>query len=237
MIDKSLVKKRFSKSLKTYDDNAIVQKQMAEKLIDFLPKKEFKSVLEIGCATGLLTKQINSKISFSEFSANDIVVEAENYVKNIIPNFEFINGDIEEIKLDKKYDLIISNACLQWCTNIEETILKLKNSLNEDGVLAVSVFGKDNLKELNEILNIPVKTVDTTKLPKNTLVVEETVNMFFDSPIDVLRHIKLTGANAIKEMKLTKSILKDFEEKYYEKFALKNRVQLTYNPVYLIISC
>ena len=64
MIDKSLVKKRFSKSLKTYDDNAIVQKQMAEKLVDFLPKKEFNSVLEIGCATGLLTKQLKTKLSF-----------------------------------------------------------------------------------------------------------------------------------------------------------------------------
>lgn len=237
MIDKSLVKKRFSKSFKTYDDNAIVQKQMAEKLIDFLPKKEFCSILEIGCATGLLTRQIASKHSFSSFSANDIVSEAEKYVKDIIPNTEFIYGDIEEINLEKKYDLIISNACLQWCDDIEKTILKLKAALNKGGILAVSIFGKDNIKEINEIFNIPVKTIDIAKLPKNTLVVEETINMFFDSPIDVLRHIKLTGANAIKEMKLTKSILKDFEEKYYEKFAQKNRVQLTYNPVYLIISC
>lgn len=237
MIDKSLVKKRFAKSLKTYDDNAIVQKQMAEKLIDLLPKKEFNSVLEIGCATGLLTKQIVSKLSFSTFNANDIVAEAENYVKDIIPTTKFIYGDIEEINIEEKYDLIISNACLQWCSNIEETILKLKKSLNEGGILAVSIFGKDNLKELNEIFNIPTKTIDTTKLPKDTLVIEETINMFFDTPIDVLKHIKLTGANAIKEMKLTKSILKDFEEKYYKKFAQKNRVQLSYNPVYLIISC
>ena len=237
MIDKSLVKKRFSKSLKTYDDNAIVQRQMAEKLVSFLPKKDFESVLEIGCATGLLTRQIVSKLSFSTFSANDIVSESEKYVKDIIPTAEFLYGDIEEIELDKKYDLIISNACLQWCTNIEETILKLKNSLNEGGILVISVFGKDNLKELNEILNIPVKTVDITKLPKNTLVAEETINLYFEAPIDVLKHIKLTGANAIKEMKLTKSILKDFETKYNEKFAQKNRVQLTYNPVYLIISC
>ena len=237
MINKSLVKKRFSKSLKTYDDNAFVQKQMAEKLVDFLPKKEFNSILEIGCATGLLTKELKSKISFSEFSANDIVPEAESYIKKIMPTAQFILGDIEEINLDKKYDLIISNACLQWCSNIENTILKLKNSLNEGGILVVSVFGKNNLKELNEIFDFPVKTVDISKLPKDTLVVEETINMFFDSPIDVLRHIKLTGANTIKEMKLTKSILKDFEKKYYEKFAQKNRVQLTYNPIYLVISC
>ena len=237
MIDKSLVKKRFSKSLKTYDDNAIVQKQMAEKLVDFLPKKEFDSILEIGCATGLLTKQIKSKLSFYSFSANDIVSESESYIKEIIPQSEFILGDIETINLDKKYDLIISNACLQWCNDIEKTILKLKNSLNEGGILAVSVFGKNNIKEINEIFEILPKTVDIDKLPKNTIVVEETINMFFDTPIGVLKHIKLTGANAVKEMTMTKSLLKDFEIKYNEKFAQKNRVQLTYNPVYLIISC
>lgn len=237
MIDKSLVKKRFSKSLRTYDDNAIVQKQMAEKLVDFLPKKEFNSVLEIGCATGLLTKKLKTKLSFSSFCANDIVSEAESYIKEIIPQAEFILGDIETINLDKKYDLIISNACLQWCNDTEETILKLKNSLNDGGILAVSIFGEDNIKEINELFNISSKTINIDKLPKNTLVVEETINMFFDKPIDVLRHIKLTGANAVKEMQMTKSMLKDFEIKYNEKFAQKNRVQLTYNPVYLIISC
>ena len=236
MIDKSLVKKRFSKSLKTYDDNAIVQKQMAEKLVDFLPKKEFDSILEIGCATGLLTKQLKNKLSFSSFSANDIVAEAEGYIKEIIPQAEFLLGDIETINLDKKYDLIISNACLQWCNDIEKTILKLKKSLKDGGVLAVSVFGEENVKEINEIFELLPKTVDIDKLPKDTLVVEETINMFFDTPIDVLKHIKLTGANAVKEMKMTKSQLKDFSIEYSEKFAQKNRVQLTYNPVYLIIS-
>ena len=178
-----------------------------------------------------------SKLSFSSFCANDIVLEAESYIKEIIPQSAFILGDIETINLEKKYDLIISNACLQWCNDTEETILKLKNSLNEGGILALSVFGKDNIKEINEIFELSPKTVDIDKLPKNTIVVEETINMFFDTPIEVLKHIKLTGANAVKEMTMTKSLLKDFEIKYNEKFAQKNRVQLTYNPVYLIISC
>ncbi len=237
MIDKSLVKKRFSKSFLTYEDNAIVQKQMAEKLVDFLPKKEFGSILEIGCATGLLTKQAVLKLSFKNFTLNDIVEDAENYVKQILPTSDFILGDVEQIDFTKKYDLIISNACLQWCSDIEKTILKLSKCLNVGGTLAVSVFGKDNLKEINEIFNLQLKTVDVSKLPNNTKVVEEQTTLFFDSPIEVLRHLKLTGVNAVKEIKLTKSKLKDFEEKYIEKFAQKNRVQLTYNPVYIIISC
>lgn len=237
MIDKALVKKRFSKSFSTYDDNAIVQKQMAKKLVSFLPKKDFNSVLEIGCATGLLTKQAVLKLSFKDFTLNDIVEDAENYVKKIVPNSRFLLGDVEKINFDEKYDLIISNACLQWCGDIEKTILKLSKCLNVGGTLAVSVFGKDNLKEINEIFNLQLKTVDVSKLPASARMFEEQTTLFFDSPIDVLKHLKLTGVNAVKETRLTKSKLKEFEQKYLEKFAQKNRVQLTYNPVYIIISC
>lgn len=237
MIDKTLIKKRFSKSFSTYDDNAIVQKRMAEKLVDFLPKKEFNSVLEIGCATGLLTKQAVLKLSFNNFALNDIVEDAENYARKIVPNSKFFLGDVEKINFDEKYDLIISNACLQWCSDIERTILKLSECLNVGGTLAVSVFGKDNLKEINEIFNLQLKTVDVSKLPDNAKIFEEQTTLFFDSPIEVLKHLKLTGVNAVKETRLTKSKLKEFEQKYLEKFAQKNRVQLTYNPVYIIISC
>lgn len=237
MIDKSLVKKRFSKSFATYDDNAIVQKKMAKKLVDLLPKTEYKSVLEIGCATGLLTKQAVLKLSFEHFTLNDIVEDAEIYVKKILPSSTFMLGDIEKMDFSEKYDLIISNACLQWCTNVEKTILKLSKCLNVGGTLAISVFGRDNLKEINEIFNIEPKVINVSELPINAMVSKEQISLLFDNPIDVLKHLKLTGVNAVKEVKLTKSKLKDFEEKYIEKFAQKNRVQLTYNPVYVIISC
>ena len=42
MIDKALVKKRFSRNLKTYKDNSVVQNKMADKLVEmirFKPKK------------------------------------------------------------------------------------------------------------------------------------------------------------------------------------------------------
>ena len=39
MIDKSLVKKRFKKSLKTYDENDIVQKKNGERINKFTSKE------------------------------------------------------------------------------------------------------------------------------------------------------------------------------------------------------
>lgn len=228
MIDKELVKKRFSKSLNSYEDNAIVQKQMGAKLISLLERKEFNSIFEIGCATGLLTKQIKENLNYEFLTANDIVAQAKDYVEDIAD--EFICADIETVKIEKNYDLIISNACLQWCNDINETIKKLLNSLNDKGVLAFTLFGEDNLKEIKTLFNFENRVCLTAKIFK-----EEKIKLYFDTPIDVLKHIKSTGVNAVKEHKFTKSALKEFEKNYKELYSENGKVYLTYNPIYLII--
>ncbi len=235
MIDKSLVKKRFKKSLSTYNDNAIIQKQTAEKLISLLPEKQYSSILEIGCATGLLTEKIKQNLSFNDFYANDIVEESAQYIEKIIPDCEFIAGDIEEIQLDKKYDLIISNACLQWCSDILATIEKLKSAMKPNGVIAISVFGDENLKEIKNLFKIENKMYSMQDLKAFGNITEETHKLYFDTPLDVLKHLKLTGVNAIKETKLTKSQLKEFEIQYKKLYSENGKVFLTYNPVYVVL--
>ena len=240
MIDKSLVKKRFKKSLKTYDENAIVQKKMAKELISLLPKKEYNKIFEIGCATGILTKEIEDKLIFSELYLNDIVEESKKYVQEIYKECNFIAGDIENIDLNKKYNLIISNACLQWCSNIEDTLSKLINALDDGGILAISIFGEDNLKEIKSIFNIgnEISSISSMENFLNTQKIiikkEDKIKIDFETPMEVLKHLKYTGTNAIKEIKLTKTKLKDFEQKYKENYTQNNKVYLTYNPIYII---
>ena len=58
--------------------------------------------------------------------------------------------------------------------------------------------------------------------------------MAFESPKDVLRHLQLTGVNAIKNTSWTKKDLISFENAY--KNLCCRRPTLTYNPVYVKIS-
>ena len=72
-INPKLIKKQFEKSIETYNDNATVQKIMAEKLVanvlNFNDK--FENILELGSGAGLLTKEISKKIRFKNYFAND----------------------------------------------------------------------------------------------------------------------------------------------------------------------
>ena len=61
MIDKTEIKYRFKRSVESYEENAPVQRRIADHLfellqgiLDYQPDK----ILEIGCGTGLLTRRI-----------------------------------------------------------------------------------------------------------------------------------------------------------------------------------
>lgn len=239
-MNKDLIQKRFAKNLDTYNDNAKIQKRMAERLLSFLPKKDFSSILEIGCGTGFLTELINKEFVFDNYTANDIVSECETYVKKINPNINFVADDIEiAIKnSNKTYDLIISNAAFQWVENLKEFIELLMSKLNKDGILLFSTFGQENYREINFVLGktLPYySVVDLDEILKNyeRRIEQEMHVMAFKTPKDILKHIKATGVNALEIVSWTKSDMQKFENGY-NNFCSKTPT-LTYHPIYVLL--
>lgn len=237
MINKGLVQKRFAKNLKSYDENAKIQKRMAERLITFVGNKQPETILEIGCGTGFLTQKIVDNLIFKKFSAIDIVEECDAFVSKINQNIIFMPVDVEEfIKAnDKTFDLIISNASLQWVEDFEGVINSLKSFLNPNGELILSTFGKENFREIYHVMGTGLNyySIDELKqmLP-NSIIEPEIHIMAFDNPKDVLKHLQLTGVNAIESTSWTKNDLKKFENGYKN---ICNKPTLTYNPIYIKI--
>lgn len=218
-MNSKLIKKQFEKSFDTYNKNAIVQQFLAEKLSSEVAKinKKFENVLELGCGTGLLTSELKNKISFEKYFANDIVEKSEKYVKNIIPSAQFYIGDARKIKPVQKMDLIISNAMFQWFENLEKVGEIYKNFLNKDGILAFSTFTKENYKEIKALtgLTLDYKTVEQIKdvfgKHYEILQVDEYNKLMrFDSPLELLAHMKSTGVNSLSQKHWTFKEIKDF---------------------------
>ncbi len=239
-MNKELIKKRFAKNLDTYNANAKVQKRMAEYLMRFVDNRHFETVLEIGCGTGMLTELAFKNLEFSKYIANDIVYNCKNYIQKISPQIEFVHSDIEDfLKADStKYDLILSNAVFQWIEDFKEFVKLLMTKLNNDGILLFSTFGVRNFQEINQILGKTLVYHHTDMYKKllkdySYIIEEEIYTLGFKTPVDVIKHIKLTGANAVDEIRWTKSDMSRFELKYNE--LCKNKPVLTYNPVYIKI--
>ena len=240
-MNKELIKKRFGKKLGQYNENARIQKKMAEKLIKMLSSDyECSDILEIGCGTGLLTEYSVNNLSYKTYTAIDIVPDCEKYIKEINSQIEFISDDIEKyiVSDNKKYDLIISNAAFQWIDNVTAFVDKLAEKLNNDGILLFSLFGTENFREIfyvtGKTLPYLSKKEYEEKLEKyNPLIEEEAWVMAFKTPQEVLRHIQNTGVNALSSEVWTKRDLINFEKEY--NCFCANRPTLTYNPLYIKI--
>ena len=237
-MNKNLIQKRFEKNLCSYNDNAKIQKKMAQRLIELLPKKEFNSILEVGCGSGLLTKLMLENLSFNKYVANDIVKSCSQYIENLSPDIDFICADIEDIikNSTNKYDLIISNATFQWIEDFEGFIKHLFTKLNPNGILIFSTFGQENFREIYHVLGKSlsyrnVKDYEAMLKGIEHKIDEEVHVLAFKTPLDVLKHIKSTGVNALDETYWTKTDLINFE-KGYNNFC-SSHPTLTYNPIYI----
>ena len=239
-MNKDLIQKRFAKNLDTYNDNAKIQKKMAERLLSFLERKDFNDILEIGCGTGFLTQLVNDSFNFNTYTANDIVESCEKYVKEINPKINFIPADIEKAveNSDKKYDLIISNAAFQWVENLESFIKLLVSKLNDGGVLLFSTFGPENFREVNFVLGKTLPYYSANELQEiikdyKNIVEQEMHVMAFKTPKDILKHIKSTGVNALEMVSWTKTDMQKFENGYNN--FCSGIPTLTYHPIYVRI--
>ena len=86
MIEKNKVRNNFSRNAATYDDYAVVQRYMGEKLLEFIDKKIYKKILEIGCGTGLFTKIFLETNNEAELTLLDISPDMIETVKKQISN-------------------------------------------------------------------------------------------------------------------------------------------------------
>lgn len=235
-----IIKSRFEKSLKTYKQNAIVQKAMADDLTSEILKikKNFGNILELGCGVGILTEILSKNIHYEKFCTNDLTEKAELYVKKYIQDTVFYSGNALKIKPDCKFDLVVSNAMFQWI-NLPEIKKKCKLLLNSKGILAFSTFGTDNYKEIKNLtgLSLSYKSIDEISdifsddfdiLYSN----EKNLVLNFNTPLELLAHMKNTGVNSLSEKSWTVKDIKEFCDNYSKKY---ERVSLTYSPMIFVM--
>ena len=105
------------------------------------------SVLDIGCGGGLLCeplKRLGANITGIDASANNIKV-AKLHAKEMNLDIKYINCPPENLKIKKKFDVILNMEIVEHVLNIDFFMRNCSKLIKKDGVMFVATINK-NLK-------------------------------------------------------------------------------------------
>lgn len=192
--------RNFERSLPRYQKTARIQRKMASTLAHELKPylTDEIRILELGVGTGLLTREILDLIHPSLYLAVDLLPAYASFLKDLPVNFVVANAE-EPSFLKGKFELIVSNATFQWFRTPTQVVEHYHAFLSSQGILALSTFGPQTMQEIRPFPLPGLQPFSAWQKARQGLFKplfercwRETV--FFPSPLEILRHIRHTGA-------------------------------------------
>ena len=99
------------------------------------------TVLDVGCGTGAITKDIAASIGEKGkvigIDNTDRFIESGKKKYGHVKNMELIHIDFFEFQTKEKFDLIVSARTLQWLSRVEEALRKMRTLLTPTGKISI----------------------------------------------------------------------------------------------------
>ena len=125
---------------------------LAKSVMEYKPN----SILDVGCGPGNSTSVLNNIFVNARILGVDNSETMIQKASQTYPHIDFKLCDVtSELDNLDNYDVIFSNACLQWIPDHKKFIPKLMNKLNSGGALAVQIpmNGQETLfRIMNEVV-------------------------------------------------------------------------------------
>ncbi|MBD9528717.1 methyltransferase domain-containing protein [Paracoccus sp. PAR01] len=228
----------FSRHLSSYKAEAQAQRRIARTLFEdlrpFVPP--CPRILEAGHGSGFLTSGLIT-LAPRVFWLNDLAAPLPDLAWTAPP--ARLAGDIAQLALPQRLDLIASSSMLQWIPNPESLIQGFCGALAPGGILAISSFGPENFAEL-AALGLPPGASSYRRgaalaaaLPAEMELLaarDDAIPVHFPTAQALFAHLRATGVNGLLGGRLRPAALKAL-------MARMNRegdLTLTYRPSYCL---
>lgn len=114
-------------------------------LVSLIEKRPRMRVVDLGCGTGELTRELHETLAAEETLGIDdsetMLLKAGHFGGEML---HFAKDNIEAFVTDKPYDLVFSNAALHWVPDHEQLFVRLTNFLATDGQIAIQMPANDD---------------------------------------------------------------------------------------------
>lgn len=159
-IDKRQVRRSFEAAVASYDEAAVLQKEVNDRLCERLDyiRIQPEVIIDIGTGTGFGLPALARKYPDSEIIGLDM---SEGMLRKAYAStsdkssgidaskIKMLCADAEVLPLkENSCDLIFSSLTLQWCNDLNKTFEEFSRVLKPGGLLLFTSFGPDTLIEL-----------------------------------------------------------------------------------------
>ncbi|HEB96379.1 MAG TPA: malonyl-[acyl-carrier protein] O-methyltransferase BioC [Sedimenticola thiotaurini] len=155
-IDKAQARRAFSRAAPRYDEVAVLQREIGQRMLDRLEvvRLQPRWVLDLGAGTGHAIDGLMRRYPKARVLALDFALPMLQRARRrgrLLRRPACLCADLERLPLaDACIDLIYSNAALQWSNDPDTTFAELRRVLRPGGLLMFTTFGPDTLKELRQ---------------------------------------------------------------------------------------
>ena len=224
----SKVIKEFSRFAHQYNQHNEIQAQVAKTLVSKLPERTFKNILDLGCGSGAVVKNLQeSEYIYSTLTAFD----SSKAMLDIHPDSEKITkvcGDFNSVNFAEalpqtQYDILLSSSALQWSTDLDRTF-SLLSGLSQSAYFAI--FTSGTFKTLHGLAKVgsPIYSAEVIeesieKYYNEVTFALHTYTLAFDSVREMFRYIKKSGVSAGEKklgFKETKRLMESYPLNYLE---------------------
>ena len=136
-----------------YAANSAPQEEWARELIARLQLRGDENILDVGCGDGRVTAEIARAVPRGSATGIDASPQMIDFAKqqfpySRVPNLEFHNMDARQIRFNRQFDYIFSNAALHWVDDHPAFLRGAARCLRPGGRLVVSCGGKGNAQDV-----------------------------------------------------------------------------------------
>ena len=157
-IDRRAMRTAFEKAASSYDAVAVLQQEVASRLVVRMSLMAMKpvSILDAGSGTGFVSQLLATRYPKAKITALDLAFNMlkqakskHSFKQRWQKQFRYVNAEVESLPFaDASVELIISGLTLQWCQDLPKVFKEFRRVLAPGGLLLFSSFGPDTLKEL-----------------------------------------------------------------------------------------